>query len=159
MAMAKPINSLQFIFLNHLSSHEKIFIKVTPSKCLVCVRSLMCLLDCIGIVHWLWFRLNDRHELLLKAGKNLITFCTFRVASSLAGMAAEPLIRHPMMASPLTSDQVTPDASLLLSRASDVGWPGPGGHRLGGVDPRMATPMCSVYGAATCDGKCSQRGN
>ena len=32
MAMAKPINSLQFIFLNHLSSHEKIFIKVTPAQ-------------------------------------------------------------------------------------------------------------------------------
>ena len=26
------------------------------------------------IVHWLWFRLNGRHELLLKVGKNLITF-------------------------------------------------------------------------------------
>ena len=87
MAMAKPINSLQFIFLNHLSSHEKIFIKVTPSQCSVCIRSLI-------VSAALWFRLNGRHELLLKVGKNLITFCTFRVASSHGMAAACPLMWH-----------------------------------------------------------------
>ena len=137
MAMAKPINSLQFIFLNHLSSHEKIFIKVTPSKCSACIRSLIVSTG----LHW--------HCALIVIPTEWPPRIVAEGWEKFDHILYLPCCIQPqqrshwsdtLMASPLTSDQVTPDASLLLSRASDVGWPGPGGHCLAGVYPRMATP-------------------
>ena len=131
MAMAKPINSLQFIFLNHLSSHEKIFIKVTPSQCSVCIRSLivsaaLCT-DCDS--DWM-----------------AATNCCWRLGKIWSHFV--PSVLHPaiawqqrvhwcdtMMASPLTSSDAWDSAVV-----TGIGWPGSGGHCLGGVDPRMATP-------------------
>ena len=159
MAMAKPINSLQFIFLNHLSSHEKIFIKVTPSKCSACIRSLIvsaglhwhCALIVIPtewpprIVAEGWEKFD--HILYLP--------CCIQPGWHGSG-ATDPtpwwhllwhLIKWRLMrlccchGHRMWDDQAL-EVTVLVVRA--LAW---------------QLLMCSVYGATTCDGKCSQRGN
>ena len=93
MAMAKPINSLQFIFLNHLSSHEKIFIKVTPSKCSVCIRSLIVSAG----LHWhcaLIVIPTERPPRIVAEGWEKFDHILYLPCciQPQAGMAAEPLI-------------------------------------------------------------------
>ena len=160
MAMAKPINSLQFVFLNHLSlsSHEKIFIKVTASQisayqisyCPLSSWAALCI-DCdsdwMAATNCCW-----------RLGKLTHFVPSALHPASQAGMAAWSWSLTPWWHL-LTSNDVTPSVPGVCVSAvvTDWRWPGPGGHCLG-VDSRLATPDVLRVRSNTCDGKCSQRG-
>ena len=149
MAMAKPINSLQFIFLNHLSSHEKIFIKVTPAQIWAyqisyCPRSswaalcIDCDSDWMAATNCCW-----------RLGKltHFVPSALHPAAARLAGMAAWSWWLTPWWHL-LTSNDVTPSVCCVSVVVTDWRWPG---LEVTVLVWTLAWQllMCSAYGATT----------